>query len=638
MDNSDLKKEIHLGIDTIIRGRYRVLKLIGRGGFCYTYKAFDSVLNVNVAIKEYFPHGLASRKSGNTVTVFTEADENMFYKGMKRFLNEARSLAQFNTNPNIVSIYDFFEENNTAYIVMEFLEGEDMKRHIGAAGNVLDFEYVKWLANSMCDTLSQVHEAGIVHRDISPDNIFICSNGSIKLIDFGAVKQSINLNNESVTIILKQGYAPKEQYSSKGRLGPWTDIYALGATLYRLISGRVPPDAIDRIDNDLLVPAHMLNPAVSVNFSLALMKAMSQNIEDRYQTMQEFKAALKDTNVYQDAYNNNANVFNANRANVNALNTKSDEVWVTKELIENSSIIQESHFEEIPEPEPEKPEVETMPPEQEKSQMKYDPVGKMEEPYRIDSIKNKENGSDEGMFIGTIILFVFIFVILLIIASLLKSEDWSADEKTTRSMTTTAAAAENSEITETETTVNNGSAEDINNDKIEIGFGKNEIFGFLEDQVAAIDFKSYTFKLPSYYELNEDISTDDRLYYYCYDYDAENLLLSIMVIDHIEDRNQLDDWFNDYVETMLDDYRKDAKMNSIDYEVINKSYITKKGGYCYTVNLSGNTQGMSKIQYESVILCDKNNDIYKIELMCNDRCLFNYYPDFDRLLESIEEK
>ena len=339
MGNKDSKKEIHLSQGTVIRGRYQIVDLIGRGGFCYTYKAFDSVLNVYVAIKEYFPHGVASRQSGNTVTVFTKADESMFYKGMRRFLNEARSLAQFNTNPSVVSVYDFFEENSTAYLVMEYLEGEDMKKHVGPAGNVLDLDYVKWLADYLCDTLAQIHEAGIVHRDISPDNIFICKDGNIKLIDFGAVKQSMNKNNESVTVILKQGYAPIEQYSSKGKLGPWTDIYALGATIYRLITGRVPPESVDRMVNDLLVPAHMLNPAVPKNFSFALMKAMSLTVEDRYHSMQEFKAGLNDTNSYPDVY--------YNQVLGDAYKIKPTESWETKALIEESSILQQDGFQDV---------------------------------------------------------------------------------------------------------------------------------------------------------------------------------------------------------------------------------------------------------------------------------------------------
>ena len=302
MDDRGLKKEIHLRQGTMIKGRFNVQQLIGRGGFCYTYRAFDSVLNVDVAIKEFFPHGIASREDGNTVTVFTTADETMFSKGKDRFLKEARNLAQFNKNPNIVSIHDYFEENNTAYIVMEYLEGRDLKKYLGGEGNVLAFEYVKMMADAMCDTLSQVHAAGIIHRDISPDNIFICDDGSIKLIDFGAVKQDFNMNNETVTVILKRGYAPKEQYFSKGKLGPWTDIYALAATLYRLVTGQVPQESIERLEEDLLVPAHLINSEVTENFSHALMKAMSLKIEDRYQTMQDFKAGLNDSSHHPEEY------------------------------------------------------------------------------------------------------------------------------------------------------------------------------------------------------------------------------------------------------------------------------------------------------------------------------------------------
>ena len=335
MEGKDLKREIHLSEGSAIKGRYTIQQLIGRGGFCYTYKAFELVT------KHWYLGIVASRVTGNTVTVFTSVDENAFNKGKVRFLKEARNLAQFIKNPNIVSILDYFEENNTAYIVMEYLEGRDMKKHIGAEGNVLDFEYVKALANDMCDTLSQIHSAGIIHRDISPDNIFVCDDGNVKLIDFGAVKQDFNLNNETVTVILKRGYAPKEQYFSKGNLGPWTDVYALGSTIYRLVTGQVPQESIERLDDDRLIPAHLLNAEVPENFSFALMKAMALKIEDRYQSMQEFKAGLNDTGYHSTDY--------YSRKEISDDNTDVKDGRDTQILIEQNSITQDDGFKEISE-------------------------------------------------------------------------------------------------------------------------------------------------------------------------------------------------------------------------------------------------------------------------------------------------
>ena len=293
--------EIHLDSGTEIRGRYRIQELLGRGGFCYTYHAFDNVLGVEVAIKEYFPHGIASRAEGNTVTVFTERDAATFEKGKRRFLEEARALAQFNKKQGIVSVYDFFEEFSTAYIVMEYLNGQNLREYRKSHGAPLDFPFVAYVAETMCDTLYEVHKKKIIHRDVSPDNIFLCDDGMVKLIDFGALNQLMK-PVDTVTVILKTGYAPVEQYYRDGIQGSWTDIYGLGATLYNLLTGIVPPESVGRMVNDTLACPHLYNPEIPKNFSFAIMRAMEIKQEDRFADMQEFKQALLSTQPISNKY------------------------------------------------------------------------------------------------------------------------------------------------------------------------------------------------------------------------------------------------------------------------------------------------------------------------------------------------
>lgn len=211
--------EICLPSGTLINNRYQILDLIGEGGFCYTYHAYDTLFNTEVAVKEFFPHGVAMRGNSVTVTVHTQNDSIAFDKGKRRFLSEAKGLAAFNTIPDIVSIYDFFESNNTAYITMEYLNGQNLRDYQKSLNYNIPMDYIIFLADKMCQILYEVHSRGIIHRDISPDNIILCNDGALKLIDFGALKQDTLDAQETQTIIVKHGYAPIEQYYGNGRLG-----------------------------------------------------------------------------------------------------------------------------------------------------------------------------------------------------------------------------------------------------------------------------------------------------------------------------------------------------------------------------------------------------------------------------------
>lgn len=283
---------------TILNGKYLIGKILGEGGFGITYIAFDLVLNCRVAIKEYFPSELVTRDTSTgiqtSLTVLTNAKENQYRAGIERFVREAQNLARFNQLDGIVSVKEFFYENNTAYMVMEYIEGVTLSKYLTASGNRLPYNQVLTMMTPVMNSLKNVHAGNIVHRDISPDNIMVANNGAVKLIDFGAARIVDNTDQKSLTVILKHGYAPEEQYQTHGNQGPWTDIYALSATMYRMITGIVPQEATDRILNgDKVVPVNKLVPEVPKNVSDAIMHGLSIKASDRPKSVTEFKTELQ---------------------------------------------------------------------------------------------------------------------------------------------------------------------------------------------------------------------------------------------------------------------------------------------------------------------------------------------------------
>ena len=280
----------------MLAGKYLVGRGLGHGGFGTTYIARDQVLGIKLAIKEYLPQDCASRAPGsNMVVPFSGDGAKRFADGLESFLQEARTLARFDGSPNIVGVRDFFTENGTAYLVMNYLEGITLKQYlVRSGGKPVPFEKMLGILLPVMDALRTVHAAGLLHRDVSPDNIFLTTSGQVTLIDFGAARQSMNLNvqQQSVSVILKPGYAPEEQYRSHGRQGPWTDIYALGATMYRTLTGRIPPEALDRLENDTLVPPSKLGIRIPAYAEAAILRAMAVHAENRFQTVDEFRAAL----------------------------------------------------------------------------------------------------------------------------------------------------------------------------------------------------------------------------------------------------------------------------------------------------------------------------------------------------------
>ena len=223
----------------------------------------------------------------DVVTVTSIEEKNNYNKGKKRFLDEAQVMARFNKNEGIVKILDFFEANNTAYIVMEYLEGITLKQYLGKYG-VLQFRNLIEMMLPLLEALIEIHSQGLIHRDISPDNIMVQHNGKLKLMDFGAARDYTESGNKSLTVILKPGYAPPEQYQTHGVQGPWTDIYALCATIYKCLTGITPPDAIARVMDDKFKEPDQLDGKLSPDIKKILWKGMNIFPEERYQDIVEF--------------------------------------------------------------------------------------------------------------------------------------------------------------------------------------------------------------------------------------------------------------------------------------------------------------------------------------------------------------
>lgn len=295
------KEAYHLHPGMLLEDRYMIGTVLGFGGFGITYRAWDRILEKMVAIKEYYPNGIVNRIPGKSeVIIYSGERADEFRKGKERFLAEARNMARFSTHPNIVNVYAFFEANQTAYIVMEYLDGISFKQYIKDQGGRVEVKVAVEVALSVLDALKEIHRAKIIHRDISPDNIFICEGGVIKVIDFGAARFSAGDEEKTMSIILKPGYAPPEQYRSKSRQGPWTDIYAVGAVLYRAITGVMPEESVNRMVEDTMKSPRELAPEIPENIDKCIMRAMALNQELRFQNVNQFEEALQSKTVVRD--------------------------------------------------------------------------------------------------------------------------------------------------------------------------------------------------------------------------------------------------------------------------------------------------------------------------------------------------
>ncbi len=271
---------------------YELMRVLGHGGFGITYLGYDHNLDKAVAVKEYLPAELAGRTTENSVAPQTEAYRADFAWGQERFLDEARTLARFK-HPNIIQVYRFLEAHGTAYIVMEYAEGETLAERLKRQG-ALGEDELKAILLPLLDGLAQVHAAGILHRDIKPANIMLRdADGSPVLVDFGSARQAIGERSRSMTAIVTPGYGPIEQYSSRGRQGPWTDLYALGGVCYRALTGNAPEEATERVRNDPQTPAVEAGSSKAAPaFLRALDWALQVNEDDRPQDAAAWRAAL----------------------------------------------------------------------------------------------------------------------------------------------------------------------------------------------------------------------------------------------------------------------------------------------------------------------------------------------------------
>ena len=287
-----------LPVGTTLRGRYGIGKVLGQGGFGITYIGWDQLKKMPVAIKEFYPKSLVNRENTRTNLVSTMEQEGSepFAKGKARFLKEARTLARLADNPQIVHIYNFFEENNTAYMVMEYLKGADLRQYIRMKGGRISLEKTFAVMRPIMRALRQVHKEQLVHRDISPDNIMLLPGGRIKLLDFGAAREVLNAApdkqlSHSTEAVLKQGFAPIEQYQTSGSLGPWTDVYALTATIYYCLTGTVPPEVHKRLLEGARLSWEDI-PGLTPDQIRALEQAMAILPMERTQSVAELEDAL----------------------------------------------------------------------------------------------------------------------------------------------------------------------------------------------------------------------------------------------------------------------------------------------------------------------------------------------------------
>lgn len=292
MKENVLYSEFFLKIGTEIKQRYFVENVLGYGGFGVTYLCRDELLDRIVAVKEYLPTEFSTRiNNSNAVTVFTGEKETQFSQGLDKFVEEAKRLAVFDDVPWIVRIFDCFKENNTAYIIMEYISGQCLRDIIEDNQRIEPKEAMQ-ITYEVLEGLKKVHSVGIIHRDISPDNIMIDMKSQVKIIDFGAARNATTTYSKSLSVVLKRGYAPIEQYRSKGEQGPWTDVYGIAATLYKMLTGITPPDVMDRVIKDRIVPPRSLKIKVSKEIEKALLNGLNIDIKMRPQSAEDFSEML----------------------------------------------------------------------------------------------------------------------------------------------------------------------------------------------------------------------------------------------------------------------------------------------------------------------------------------------------------
>ena len=282
----------HIRPGTILSKRYLIGRVLGFGGFGVTYIGYDMTLDKVVAVKEYLPGEFATRMPHQTrLTVYPGEKQEQFSAGKEKFLDESRKMVRFQHVPEVVHVFDCFEENGTAYIVMEYLEGESLKQKLERDGRMTVEEALPIILDVL-HALEAVHAEGILHRDVAPDNICLTKDGRVKLLDFGAARFATTTHSRSLTVLIKPGYAPEEQYRSRGDQGTWTDVYATAATFYRMITGITPDDALERAARDMLRPPSKCGVKIGPNTENAIMNALNVKVQGRTQTAKDFENDL----------------------------------------------------------------------------------------------------------------------------------------------------------------------------------------------------------------------------------------------------------------------------------------------------------------------------------------------------------
>ena len=412
-----------LDIGSILENRYVIGGVLGKGGFGITYLAFDMKLSCKVAIKEYYPFGLVMRNPGSTqISVNNEDTSVTFREGAKKFYDEARLVAQFNGNPNIVNVSDFFYANDTAYFVMGYLKGQTLKSYIQEKGNITPEQAVR-LMQDVTNALIAAHGMNVLHRDISPDNIMLCSNGTIKLLDFGAAREVVAEGSQSLSVILKQGFAPLEQYQKKGKQGPWTDIYSLGATVYHSLTGDTLEDPMSRLEEDEDYQSNKYN--IPENLWNIIHKATQLKSSDRYQDVYEMKEALNKLDITPSGFEVTESRMSGDKYNQTGATGSTAGIGVTMPLQESNVTmpLQESNV--------------TMPLQESNMTMPLNDSNMTVQPVaQRPAVKNKKP-LNKKLLIGIasgVCALILIIVLVVVISNKDKADSEEASEKITEEL------------------------------------------------------------------------------------------------------------------------------------------------------------------------------------------------------------
>ena len=291
---ADAGSVLHLAPGTILNGCYLVGRVLGQSAFAITYLGWDLQLQRKITIQEYFPQAIASRAPGSsTVAPIGAEAEADFQYGLESFKSEGRKLARFGDHPCIAAVLNLFEANNTAYSVIGYLEGTTLTQFLAASGGKLSWEVAVQIMMRVMDGLREVHAQEVLHRDISPDNIYLTREGPVKILNFSAARFEAGERSLNPSVWAREGYSPEEQYLRRGNQGPWTDVYATAATLYRSITGVTPPPALDRLHGDTLKSPRALGAAIPPDGEATLMRALAVRAGDRFQSIESFQEALQ---------------------------------------------------------------------------------------------------------------------------------------------------------------------------------------------------------------------------------------------------------------------------------------------------------------------------------------------------------